>query len=46
MTRYCRVCQAKRWFTPEGNCVVCIGLFRDAVSKARIEQSASKEKQP
>lgn len=28
--RYCSVCQCKRMFTPEGDCVVCIGLFSDA----------------
>jgi hypothetical protein len=30
MTRYCQVCRCRRWFTPEGDCVVCIGLFDDA----------------
>lgn len=30
MIRYCSVCQCKRWFTPDGDCVVCIDLFGDA----------------
>ena len=41
MTRYCSVCRCNRWHTPEGDCVVCIGLFDDAIRAA--SDSADKE---
>jgi hypothetical protein len=34
MIRYCSVCRCNRWHTQEGDCVVCIGLFSDVISRA------------
>lgn len=43
MIRYCQVCRCERWHTDEGDCVVCIGLFSDVISRASSATASDKE---
>jgi len=36
--RYCSICRCERMHTAEGDCVVCIRLFNDAIRKAEVER--------